>query len=155
MLSYCFFVEYMIKQAFFRIIFRCFFRSVNVFFPSSYYLCFILIIPRWLSGDTVYAQELTWPIDSPKRISSSFGEPRPGRFHFGVDFKSGGVTGKKIVAIGNGYISRVHTSPFGYGKGLYLVTSLKNRTQTHIEYNKNMMENLLYFAVKWLKSKRR
>ena len=42
-----------------------------------------------------------------------------------------------------------------YGKGLYLVTSLKNRTQTHIEYNKNMMENLLYFAVKWLKSKRR
>jgi len=40
-----------------------------------------------------------------------------------------------------------------YGKGLYIVTSLKNRTQTHLEYNKNMMENLLYFAVKRLKSK--
>jgi len=42
-----------------------------------------------------------------------------------------------------------------YGKGIYIVTSLKNRTQTHIEYNRNMMENLLYFAVKWLKSKKR
>ena len=120
MLSCCFFVEYMIKQTFSRIIFRFFSRNVNAFSPFLCFLCFTLIIPVWLFGDTVFAQELPWPIKSPKRISSSFGEPRPGRFHFGVDFKSGGVTGKKVVAIGNGYISRVRTSPFGYGKGLYL-----------------------------------
>jgi len=42
-----------------------------------------------------------------------------------------------------------------YGKGMYIVTSLKTRTQTHIEYNRNIIENLLYFAVKWLKSKKK
>lgn len=38
----------------------------------------------------------------------------------GVDFKSGGTTGKKIYAVGDGYVMRVTTSPFGYGKALYL-----------------------------------
>lgn len=65
-------------------------------------------------------QERLWPIDAAKRISSSFGEPRTGRFHYGMDFKSDGVTGKKIYAIGDGYVSRVRTSPYGYGKALYI-----------------------------------
>jgi len=66
------------------------------------------------------AGDFPWPIRSPRSISSTFGEPRPGRFHLGMDFKSGGVTGKKVIALGDGYIFRVKTSPFGYGKALYL-----------------------------------
>jgi len=66
------------------------------------------------------AGDFPWPIRSPRSISSTFGEPRPGRFHLGMDFKSGGVTGKKVIAVGDGYIFRVKTSPFGYGKALYL-----------------------------------
>ncbi|MBN1294801.1 MAG: M23 family metallopeptidase [Candidatus Latescibacteria bacterium] len=66
------------------------------------------------------AEEFIWPIDSPKSISSSFGEPRPGRFHYGVDFRSGGVNGKKVFAVGDGYISRITTGPYGYGKSLYI-----------------------------------
>ena len=68
--------------------------------------------------EKVSADELPWPIDSPHFISSSFGEPRSGRFHLGVDFKSGRITGKRVFALGNGYISRVTTSPYGYGKML-------------------------------------
>jgi hypothetical protein len=115
-----FFVEYMIVTAFFHTIFRRFYRSVNLSFLPLFRLNYTFIILGCLSPDNIIAQEIPWPIDSPKRISSSFGEPRPGRFHFGVDFKSGGVTGKKVYAIGDGYISHVQTSPFGYGKGLYL-----------------------------------
>ena len=63
---------------------------------------------------------MLWPIDYYPSITSSFGEPRPGRFHMGVDFRSGGVTGKEVYAPGDGYVSRVRTSPFGYGKGLYI-----------------------------------
>ncbi|MFC1542195.1 M23 family metallopeptidase, partial [Candidatus Latescibacterota bacterium] len=69
---------------------------------------------------TAAAEEIIWPIDYYQHISSSFGEPRPGRFHYGVDFKSGGVTGKKVFATGDGYILQARTTPFGYGKSLYL-----------------------------------
>ncbi len=70
--------------------------------------------------DLSEAEELIWPIDYYKIISSTFGEPRSGRFHYGVDFKSGGITGKKVYVIGDGCISQVKTSPFGYGKSLYI-----------------------------------
>jgi len=78
-------------------------------------LVFTLFLP-----DSSETEELIWPIDYYKIISSTFGEPRSGRFHYGVDFKSGGITGKKVYTIGDGYISRIRTSPFGYGKALYI-----------------------------------
>lgn len=65
-------------------------------------------------------ETLPWPIDYLPYISSTFGEPRTGRFHYGLDCKSGGVLGKNIFAMGNGYISRVQTSSTGYGKALYV-----------------------------------
>ena len=37
-----------------------------------------------------------------------------------------------------------------FQEGLYIVTSLKNETTTDVQVNKAMMENLLYFSVKWL-----
>ena len=84
------------------------------------YLAGILIISFFLPN-LPKAEEIIWPINSTKAISSSFGEPRSGRFHYGVDFKSGAVTGKEVYSIGDGYISRVKTSPFGYGKALYIL----------------------------------
>jgi len=33
--------------------------------------------------------------------------------------------------------------------GLYIVTSLKNETQADVQMNQAMMENLLYFSIKW------
>ena len=81
---------------------------------------FAVLIFFFFLSDTTKAEELIWPIDYYKIISSTFGEPRSGRFHYGVDFKSGGTTGKKIYAVGDGYISQVRTSPYGYGKALYI-----------------------------------
>ena len=75
-----------------------------------------LLFPVVESG----AEALLWPINSPKSVSSSFGEYRPGRFHLGIDFKSGGVTGKDVYALGDGYVFQVRTSPFGYGKCMYI-----------------------------------
>ena len=37
-----------------------------------------------------------------------------------------------------------------FQEGLYIVTSLKNETDTDVQVNQPMMENLLYFSVKWL-----
>ncbi len=80
----------------------------------------IISLSLFCHGFTAGAEEILWPIDYYRHISSSFGEPRPGRFHYGLDFKSGGVIGKKIYALGDGYILQVRTTPFGYGKSLYI-----------------------------------
>ena len=80
----------------------------------------VLIIALFATGRSPGADDLIWPIDSPKSVTSSFGEPRPGRYHYGIDTRSGGMTGKKVFALGDGYISRIKTTPFGYGKVLYL-----------------------------------
>lgn len=62
---------------------------------------------------------LHWPLDMPRAVTSSFGEYRPGRFHAGIDLRTGGI-GPEVRAAGNGYVSRVRCSPFGYGKAIYV-----------------------------------
>lgn len=60
-----------------------------------------------------------WPLDLPPELTSSFAEYRPGRFHAGIDLRTGGV-GLPVYAAANGYVSRLRCSPFGYGKAVYL-----------------------------------
>jgi hypothetical protein len=48
--------------------------------------------------------------------------------------------------------SALLTLPFQ--KGLYIVTSLKNETGRDVEINNKLMENLLYFSVKWIDSQK-
>jgi len=38
------------------------------------------------------------------------------------------------------------------GKGLYIVTSLQNKSVTSIATNRQMMENLIYYATRWLET---
>lgn len=52
--------------------------------------------------------------------SSNFGELRTNHFHSGVDFKTDGVEGKPVVAVADGYVSRIFQSPSGYGLALYV-----------------------------------
>lgn len=61
-----------------------------------------------------------WPLDLPRELSSSFAEYRTGRFHAGIDLRTGGVGGKPVFAAADGYVSRVRCSPWGYGKAVYI-----------------------------------
>lgn len=60
-----------------------------------------------------------WPLKKERIITSSFAEYRPGRFHAGIDLRTGAI-GEPVYAPADGYISRVRCSPWGYGKALYL-----------------------------------
>ena len=60
------------------------------------------------------------PLDPPLRVTGSFGELRGGHFHAGLDFSTGGVTGRPVYAALPGTIERVRTSGAGYGRSLYL-----------------------------------
>lgn len=61
-----------------------------------------------------------WPLKLDKRFSSDFGDRRPGRFHMGVDIRTGGREGAPVYAPEDGYVSRIKTSYTGYGKALYI-----------------------------------
>lgn len=67
-----------------------------------------------------FSGSYAWPLKLQKQFSSGFGDTRPGRFHMGVDIRTGGQEGAKVFAPEDGYIFRIKTSYGGYGKGLYL-----------------------------------
>ena len=60
------------------------------------------------------------PIDFPISLSGSFGDYRTNHFHSGIDIRTQGVTGKKVYAIAQGWISRIRISPYGYGLAVYI-----------------------------------
>ncbi len=63
---------------------------------------------------------LLWPARAEPGLTSSFGEYREGHIHAGIDVKTWGRVGVPLVAVADGSIRRVRTSPWGYGKALYL-----------------------------------
>ena len=52
--------------------------------------------------------------------SSNFGKLRSTRFHSGVDFRTGGVEGKRVLAVEDGQIYRIGVKPYGYGNVVYV-----------------------------------
>ena len=72
-----------------------------------------------MKGQTA-APEFGVPFDFPLYLSGNFGELRSNHFHGGLDFKTQGVVGKPLLAIADGYISKVTVTPGGYGNALYI-----------------------------------
>jgi murein DD-endopeptidase MepM/ murein hydrolase activator NlpD len=60
------------------------------------------------------------PLHGVLRFSGTFGELRGTHFHAGIDLKTAQVEGKPVMAVDDGYISRIAVSPSGYGKALYI-----------------------------------
>ena len=61
-----------------------------------------------------------WPLTYKGCLTSSFAEYRRNHFHAGIDLATGGKTGFKVRAIAAGEVYRLKTSPYGYGKVIYL-----------------------------------
>ena len=83
------------------------------------------IVRAWLwalfffGGLVAQTQPYAWPTDAGRVLTSSFGEYRPDHFHMGLDFKTWGREGYGVYALADGFVSRIKTSPTGYGKSLY------------------------------------
>lgn len=66
-------------------------------------------------------EEYIYPIcDVEGLYSANFGEMRPAHFHAGIDIKTDGAEGKPLVAVADGYVSRVSLGAYGYGRAVYL-----------------------------------
>ncbi len=70
---------------------------------------------------TAYGQDADWPLKTRIDLSSGFGDFRLGRFHAGIDLRTGGIVGRKVFSPVDGYVWRVSMSYDGYGKGLYIM----------------------------------
>lgn len=69
---------------------------------------------------TLTAEQLNMPLEIETDLSSGFGDWRQGHFHAGIDLRTGGKIGRAVYSPVDGYVWRVRTSFYGYGKGLYL-----------------------------------
>ncbi|KAA6315962.1 Murein DD-endopeptidase MepM, partial [termite gut metagenome] len=92
---------------------------------KRYIIPFIILL--FLFTPLVYSQTkppatFVSPFDFPLFMSGNFGELRTDHFHSGLDFKTQGVSGKKIFSIGEGYISHILVT---HGSGYML----------HVRYN--------------------
>ena len=82
------------------------------------WLALILIV---CSGGLVEAAtELQWPLSLQPALSSTFAETRSTALHFGIDLKTWGKTGYEVRAVADGSVMRLRTSPWGYGRAIYL-----------------------------------
>ena len=59
------------------------------------------------------------PMSIPLTITAGFGEIRPNHFHSGIDFSTQGRN-QAVLAVEEGYISRIKISASGYGNALYI-----------------------------------
>ncbi len=79
-------------------------------------MLFILCSVDCFGQDSFYS----WPLKIPIESTSRFGDYRGGHWHAGIDLRTQGRTGLRVYAIADGYIFKVRTSFWGYGKALYL-----------------------------------
>ena len=84
-------------------------------------VCMALI--GFASASRAAESALFWPLRLEPALSSTFGESRGGAFHAGMDVKTWGKTGYEVQALADGYVWRVRTSPWGYGRAIYLKLS--------------------------------
>ena len=70
-------------------------------------------------GLTAAEPALLWPLDLDPALSSTFGETRSTAFHAGIDLKTWGRTGYEVRAVASGHVTRIRTSPWGFGRAVY------------------------------------
>jgi hypothetical protein len=85
-------------------------------------LLLILIFLLTLVQISLAQKDLTylWPIEGTKVLTGAFGDQRRLHFHMGIDISTYEKTGYKVLACQSGWVYRVYSSWWGYGKGLYL-----------------------------------
>ena len=86
----------------------------------TFLLIFVGITTKVTAQHKILDKGFRSPVDFPIYLSGTFGELRSNHFHSGIDIKTGGVEGKKVFAVEDGYVSRIKVSIWGYGKALYI-----------------------------------
>ncbi|MFT3793955.1 M23 family metallopeptidase [Flavobacterium sp.] len=85
------------------------------------FLLLILLYTPIFAQTTDYPKaDFRPPLDIPMQLSGNFGELRNNHFHAGFDFRTQQKEGLVVHAAGDGYVSRIKISSYGYGKAIYI-----------------------------------
>ncbi|MGB5983102.1 MAG: M23 family metallopeptidase [Nonlabens sp.] len=85
--------------------------------------CVVMLLSFRLSesqNNTILDDYFINPLEIDLKLSGNFGELRSNHFHSGLDIKTNQRTGAKVLAVANGYVSRIKIERYGYGKALYI-----------------------------------
>lgn len=110
----------------------------------SIFLSFLFFLGSVQNGkaqEALYSEKKSFlpPFDIPIAFSGNFGEIRANHFHGGLDFKTGGVIGKAVYALGDGYISRIRVN---HGSGYVLDVVYNNGYSTINRHLNGFMEEV-------------
>ncbi len=85
-----------------------------------------------------------WPVKLGKVVSSNFADPRPRRFHAGLDISTNGKIGHEVIAVDAGYVERIRVSSNGYGKVLYQkLSDGKTAVYAHLDSFTDLLEEII------------
>ena len=82
------------------------------------YQVFYIIISLFFSANSSFAEDkkpfpkndFGLPFDGSNEIIGTYCELRPNHFHGGLDIRTGGVIGRPVLSVGDGYVSRINIS---------------------------------------------
>jgi hypothetical protein len=95
----------------------------------------LLLICLNLAFAVIRAQNLTLPIDFPISLAGNYAELRKNHFHMGLDFRTDNKENLRIIAVEDGYISRMVIAPNGYGKAIYIHHPQQGFTSVYAHLN--------------------
>ncbi|RYG50199.1 MAG: M23 family metallopeptidase [Chitinophagaceae bacterium] len=85
------------------------------------FIALLLLYAPFSVSQTSYPKDFfRSPLDIPLQLAGNFGELRSNHFHAGLDLRTQQREGLNVYAAGDGYISRIKISPYGYGKAIYI-----------------------------------
>jgi murein DD-endopeptidase MepM/ murein hydrolase activator NlpD len=86
----------------------------------KFYLLLLFVYTPIFAQDNYPKDFFRSPLDIPLQLAGNFGELRANHFHAGLDCRTQQKEGFNVYASGDGYISRIKISPYGYGKAIYI-----------------------------------
>ncbi|MFC1543906.1 M23 family metallopeptidase [Gemmatimonadota bacterium] len=121
-------------------------RIAAYLIPLFFYAWCLLPDPATLHAQAggSSSSDLTWPAAADPAMTSAFGEFRPGHVHAGLDVKTWGRIGVPMIAVADGEIRRIRTSPWGYGRALYVeLADGRTAVYAHLDHFTEDVEELV------------
>ncbi len=87
----------------------------------AFLLLFLVLFSVGIKSQDKYPQDTFGsPMDIPIILAGTFGELRSNHFHAGIDIKTQQREGLPVYTIGDGTVTRIKISHWGYGKAMYI-----------------------------------
>ncbi len=90
-------------------------------FPRDYFISTVEFPRDYFISPVEFPRDyFISPVEFPLNLSANFGALRTNSFHAGIDIRTGGVTGRRVLSAADGVVYRIRVSPVGYGRALYI-----------------------------------